>query len=383
MEEWQRQLKAEKEAERQKKMESASMLQGYRGSVKEEDLKLKKDKETERQKKLESASMLQGYRGGVAEEDLKLKALREEERKGREDAERTLHSYQAKEVKTIPKERKSMGPPTAAYPTPVNAGSEKNHDYLAGIEFGNVSERAAALSAAADSSVLDTSTTKTVVAKSDAPPSAMVGPSADSTISTQQEVATVSDSPLLVDVPQMIDSPVMVSPTTMAEDEIVAVEMMPPSLEQEPAPTAINGSATTTYHNGLAATIVPAPTITAAEASVRFDVLFSFGLVTVHQDPTLTSYMAAVQNIVSTALQNKKDGNIVFDPCYGPFVRDKQWDTKYVSRSGRADVRRLVVTAAVPIFAKSSSLRSEAKKSVVEALQAAIQSGDFLSLAQV
>ena len=104
---------------------------------------------------------------------------------------------------------------------------------------------------------------------------------------------------------------------------------------------------------------------------------------TVHQDPNLTSYMAAVQNIVSTALQNKKDGNIVFDPCYGPFVRDKQWDTKYVSRSGRADVRRLVVTAAVPIFAKSSSLRSEAKKSVVEALQAAIQSGDFLSLAQV
>ena len=357
------------------------MLQGYRGGVKEEDLKLKKEKETERQKKLESASMLQGYRGGVAEDDLKLKALRDEERKRREDAERTLHSYQAKEVNTIPKERKSMGPQSAAYPTPVNAGGDKSHDYLAGIEFGNVSERAAALSAAAEHATVETNT-KNGHANAETPQSAPVVSSSDSPMATQLKVASISDSPVLVEAPQMSDSPVMVSPPALEEEaEEAPAETMPTFLEATPPAATVNGSDALAEQNGHATRTSPS-TLVADELSVRFDILFSFGLVTVHQDPNLSSYMAAVQNVVSSALLDKRDSNIVFNPSYGPFVRDKQWDTRYVSRSGRADVKRLVVTAAVPIFASSSSLRSQAKKSVIEALQAAIQSGDFLSLAQ-
>jgi hypothetical protein len=42
----------------------------------------------------------------------------------------------------------------------------------------------------------------------------------------------------------------------------------------------------------------------------------------------------------------------------------------------------LVVTAAVPIVVSNAELASKAKETVVAALQAAIQSGEFLTLAQ-
>lgn len=362
-------MKAEKEAERQKKAETASMLQGYRGGVKEEELKLKKEKDADRQKKLESASMLQGYRGGVKEEDLKLKALREEERKRHEDAKRTLHSYQAKEVKTIPKERKSMGPQTTAYPTPVNSGTDKNNNPLAGIEFGNVSERAAALAAAAESvsetgaggsNYNNTGSTNGVPGSAESPV-------------TTQDAAVISDSPVLVEAPSAESGSSADGPNPAAPTGESPVMVSPAVVEKEPQVE------TSPVTNNVHAAV---PAAAVESSSVRFDVLFSFGLVTVHQDPNLTSYMAAVQNVVSTALTDKTDSNITFDPSHGPFVKNKKWDPKYVSRSGRADVKRMEVTAAVPIFAKNSSMRSEAKKSVVGALQAAIQSGDFLSLAQ-
>lgn len=49
---------------------------------------------------------------------------------------------------------------------------------------------------------------------------------------------------------------------------------------------------------------------------------------------------------------------------------------------GRSDVKRAVVTAAVPVFVASTGLSSVARQTVVGALQASIQSGDFLVLAQ-
>jgi len=380
MEEWQRRMKAEKEAERQKKMESASTLHGYRGGVAEDDLKLKKEKDAERQKKMESAEMLKGYRGGVTEEDLKLKALREEERKKHQEAADSLHSYQAKEVKTIPKQRQSQGPQTA-YPTPVNAGSDKNNDRLAGIDFGNVSERAAALTAAElNAQKHTTNATATTTQQSTGMPNGSLPTTEDAAatdndangeavppapISTEspvwsQEPAMISDSPVLVEAPSdsATESPVMVPHARPVEDTAAA--------------PATNESATA---NGHGATTAKTP------SPARFDVLFSFGIVTVHKEPDLTSYMSAVQNVVSKAL-TENDTGITFEPSKRPFVKDRQWDSTYVSRSGRSDVRRMVVTAAVPVFAKDSSMRSVAKKTVVGALQAAIQSGDFLSLAQ-
>jgi len=364
MEEWQRQQKAEKEAERKKKMESAEMLQGYRG--------------------------------GVKEEDLKLKALRDEERRRHQDAAANLHSYQAKEIKTIPKTPKQRGPQTD-YPTPVNVGSDGNaSDRLAGIVAGSVSERAAALAAAGLSSA-PPETPPAIVSETNQPP---VSAALD-------ETTVMTDSPVLVEVPPDVesaaaaaaaavtDSPVLVPPVTDEapfQASSSGVEVEPTTMSAADtleAPLAKNGFAT-----DAAATNTNTRTMTTATAAVppsepiRLDILFSFGLVTVLRQPDLTNYMNAVEKIVSTALSPSDDEvqvqvGVTFDPSKKrPFVKGTEWDTSYVSRSGRTDVKRMVVTAAVPVYAKDASLRKAAKARVVGALQAAIQSGSFLSMAQ-
>jgi hypothetical protein len=63
MEEWQRRMKAEKEAERKKKMESTEILKGYRGGVADEDKKLLAIRQEVRQKQMDAEQMLHEYRG--------------------------------------------------------------------------------------------------------------------------------------------------------------------------------------------------------------------------------------------------------------------------------------------------------------------------------
>lgn len=346
MEEWQRQQKAEKEAERKKKMESAEMLQGYRG--------------------------------GVKEEDLKLKALRDEERKRHQDAAANLHSYQAKEIKTIPKTPKQGGPQTQDFPTPVNVGSDGNaSDPLAGIVAGSVSERAAALAAAGLSS------------EAESPVSAAV-----------DETKVMTDSPVLVEFPPDVesaaaaavtDSPVMVPPVTdeapfpASSSGVEAEPTTTSAVDTLEAPLATNGFATDSAATNTSTRTTATAAVPPSEP-IRLDILFSFGLVTVLRQPDLTNYMNAVEKIVGTALSQSDEevlGGVTFDPSKKrPFVKGTEWDTSYVSRSGRTDVKRMVVTAAVPVFAKDASLRKAAKARVVGALQAAIQSGNFLSMAQ-
>jgi hypothetical protein len=62
MEEWQRRMRAEKDAARKKKTEAASVLQNYRGGVKEEELKLTTIRKEERKKQEEAAKNLHSYR---------------------------------------------------------------------------------------------------------------------------------------------------------------------------------------------------------------------------------------------------------------------------------------------------------------------------------
>lgn len=53
-----------------------------------------------------------------------------------------------------------------------------------------------------------------------------------------------------------------------------------------------------------------------------------------------------------------------------------------MSRSGRENVQRVLITAAVPVFLYESETPKRAKEIVIRALQASIQSGEFLVLAQ-
>jgi hypothetical protein len=58
---------------------------------------------------------------------------------------------------------------------------------------------------------------------------------------------------------------------------------------------------------------------------------------------------------------------------------------KFKSKSGRPDVKRMVVTASVPVFLKSENKKqsvSQTREGVVEALTAAIHTGSFLAIAR-
>jgi hypothetical protein len=63
---------------------------------------------------------------------------------------------------------------------------------------------------------------------------------------------------------------------------------------------------------------------------IRLDVLFSFGLVTVQTDPSLDSYMNAVEQVVTKAIIDDPNlgEKVRYDPGYKPFVKSTVWDCK-------------------------------------------------------
>ena len=65
----------------------------------------------------------------------------------------------------------------------------------------------------------------------------------------------------------------------------------------------------------------------------------------------------------------------VSDSCF-PFT------DRYNDKSGRGNVRRLLVIAAIPIFITNGISVKEAREGVCLGLQGAINSGDFIRLAK-
>ena len=149
MEEWQRRLKAEKEAERQKKNQSADMLRGYRGGDVEEAKRQKAAKEEARRKKEEAQKALQEYKGSDMEEVRKLKALKEEEMKKKLDAQSMLHDYKAKEIDEFQIKKRENRSNQQQYDglTPVNREDTSHEDE--DFPSISVSERAAWLASMA------------------------------------------------------------------------------------------------------------------------------------------------------------------------------------------------------------------------------------------
>lgn len=294
--------------------------------------KLKAEKEAERKKKQDSAALLQKYRGGVDDDDLKLKALREEERTKKMDAQNNLHNYKAKEVEGVNNKKQQRNHDNANLPVPVNADGSASHDPLAGIEFGSVSERAAALAkleaeqqqqqsaAAAAEQLSETTTTPAVVSTTPA--------------DVLSSSSTLTHEPIDISMPS--DIPAVHHPAHEAKQSLGSI------------PDVLN-----------------------------LNVLFSFGVVTVQDRPNLDSYMRAVQTILSD-LSDETSG-VSYDSTVLPFVKEQHWDETYTSR--RPDIRRLVVTAAVPVQISDASFKKAAKRSIVSKLQESIASGEFLNLA--
>jgi hypothetical protein len=294
--------------------------------------KLKAEKEAARQKKTESAEILRGYRGELNDDELKLKALREEERKKHQDAQELLHNYkglQLQEGMAKTKER-----PEQHFPTPVNVANGPR-DVLDGIVLGSVSERAAALAAAAANApvpIPDSTATFRKAAESSKPGSVVAttpvvnnheeddddedddyGPSLP-TNSIQPPVnngshtkeSSAANDPLLGTTANL--SPVGCSSEVMIEDSAVIEKNQ---VDQVP----MNSMSTTISEQvGL--------------KPLRVDVLFAFGLVTIQARPNLDSYMSAVHVIVAKTLEHS---TTTTNPLYPPYVKSLEWDGTFLT----------------------------------------------------
>jgi hypothetical protein len=307
MEEWQRKLKAEKDAARQKKTESAEMLRGYRGEIKDDDLKLK--------------------------------VLREEERKRQLDAQQNLHNYKNTQLQDVISKPKGQRP-EQHYPTPVNAGENSaSKDVLDGIVMGSVSERAAVFDANPSAGELVSAptdeqqyTSTATAAPVSAPDTAedddddddygpTAAPSTDPVGTDPFAAASSLKDPLAGELPSekpledptssALGKPIEAASQTV-EPPIAIPAMQPevplvsPSVADMPVATAKNG-------------------LTTATSSTQIEALFSFGLVTIRSQPELTSYMKAVQSIAVISSRESK-GQFVYESSNMPFVKDLQWD---------------------------------------------------------
>ena len=92
--------KATKEELRQSKLAADEIHRGYKGGVKEDDLKLAEIKKEGRLKKQAADENNHGYKGGVSENDLKLAEIKKEGRQQKQSADEINHSYGG--VKTSP-----------------------------------------------------------------------------------------------------------------------------------------------------------------------------------------------------------------------------------------------------------------------------------------
>ena len=318
MEEWQRKLKAEKDASRQKKSESAEILHGYRGDLKDDELKLK--------------------------------AIRDEERKKAQDAQQILHSYKGSQLPDGVKSKEQRS--EQHFPTPVNAGQGPHRDgVLEAIVQGSVSERAAALAAAAavdgassipipsgssshsrNPLIADTSTAEPSVCTVNASVPADddddddddddFGPSLQPSPNTPLE----NDSTLLQQPPSsLLNDPIV--PTAAIPAPSVISNEVPPKIStpieesvmvDKPLEAAIsNGTSAGTEEGNIPAEQQPLQ---------RMDILLAFGLVTISSPPNLEAYMTAVQTIASKSIQANNEEGATMDPTCPPYVKDTKWD---------------------------------------------------------
>lgn len=282
MEEWQRKQKAEKEAARQKKSESAEILHGYRGDLKDDELKLK--------------------------------AIRDEERRKAQDAQQILHNYKGSQLPdgVKPKEQRTE----QHFPTPVNAGQGPHRDdVLDAIVMGSVSERAAALAAAAasdgSSSVpLPSSSSRHTISRTVAPIQGNVNASVPAdddddddedfgpSFQTNQNISSGNETNMLQQ-PQsdlLLSQPILSTKTNFApyviSDEIEPKLSTPieESLRVEKPLETIMSNVTSSVAAASLEGIISMP----QQSLQRMDLLLAFGLVTISSPPNLEDRKSVV-----------------------------------------------------------------------------------------
>ena len=398
MDEWQRRMKEEKDKERLKQKESAEMLQGYRGNdIREEDKKLKAMKEEERKKQQETAKILQGYRSsGISEEDRKLKAMKDEERKKHQEAESLLHSF--KKTEEPDAKARTQRREEHAYPEPVNKSPSQQND-ITYISPGSVAERKKSYSSQYQPQGIDL----TVSPRSKnlhGVPFMEVVDEEETHGNINQYKANVGDET------RVIEPESETAENTVEADVQTAVgsaEAEVDEAEQYTTETVTND--VWHFEQNEAEAEQQVESLVQDDVEDRFDVYFSFGIITDKGSPTLDTYMNAVSQVIREKIpQDDPAVRIRFDPNYQPYVIDEKLDSKYhlccldpigccesysslnvptenyVDTRNRPDIRRLIITAAVPLMLSAGVSKEQAQQIATSALADAIRSQTFLSL---
>jgi hypothetical protein len=114
--------------------------------------------------------------------------------------------------------------------------------------------------------------------------------------------------------------------------------------------------------------------------SLRLDVDFSFGLISIDSTPNTDKYMSAVSSIAHSLFSENRPagtgGHAIYNADFQPFVRFVEDDTSYVGRG-----KRQVVHASLPMFIIDWAEATSTRESVKTRLRNAIENGSFLSLA--
>ena len=269
MDEWQRRLKADKEAERKKKMESSEMLKGYRGS-------------------------------GLAEEDKKLMQMRQEDRKKHLLAEQMLHEYRKTDepgAKKRPERQQAQHPP----------GVERAADPLGYISPGSVSARAANFVGTPPRGQASTEASRVGAAL----PPPNISEAMDDSPPHDSRNLPVDATPVLATAGSMEEKKLDTLDqkpvdSMVAEEEIVVEE----SFADPVAPPEMTSQAATSINQ-----------------EIRLDIHISFGLVSATLTPDYASYMSAIEEVVKAMLnQGGPLTGVVYKPECAPYVTNEEWD---------------------------------------------------------
>lgn len=124
-------------------------------------------------------------------------------------------------------------------------------------------------------------------------------------------------------------------------------------------------------------------TFSVQSSVIRLDVNFSFGLITATTTPCLDGYMAAVEKVIQSYAETDAglENNVTYNPSYGPFVVEIDWDDSYIDPFNRRGVRRALISASAPVFLTGGSIH-DVRDEIIAALQSNINSGGFLKAAR-
>lgn len=117
--------------------------------------------------------------------------------------------------------------------------------------------------------------------------------------------------------------------------------------------------------------------------SLRLDVEFSFGLLSLHVPPNAEKYMMSVSRIAHAQFAENRPagsggGHAIYNPFFTPFVRYVEDDSSWSRNDG---ARRVIVHASLPMFILDWAEAASTRVGVRDALKTALEGGLFLSLA--